>query len=68
MDYLHCRLRIPIPIRTTNQMSILYYATDVYHTYYAELFTLYGVRYRFPYQLLSTEQDWDWNRDRNLHL
>ena len=53
------RTRIPIPIRTTNRMSILY-------RYYAELFTLHGVNLGSHNQL--SVQEWNWNRDRNLHL
>ena len=47
MAYLQCHIRIPIsvPIRTPNPMATLYYA---------ELFTLNGVRFRFQSQLRTT--------------
>ena len=38
MAYLHCRVRIPIPIRTANKIATLYYV---------HLFTLHRVGFRF---------------------
>ena len=46
MAYLHCRMRISIPVPTLNhQMATLYYV---------ELFILHGVGFTLPCQLLST--------------
>ena len=45
MAYLHCRIPIPIPTRTAIQMATLYHV---------ELFTLPGLRFRFPSQLPTT--------------
>ena len=44
MAFLHCWIRIPIPILTANQMVILFYA---------ELFILHRIAFRFQYEFVG---------------
>ena len=59
MAYLHCRIRIliPIRIRTVNQMTALHYA---------EVFTMHGVKFKF--QSYCHLKEWNRDRDQNRNL
>ena len=52
MTYVHLRRRIGIQTRTPNPMAALYYA---------DIFTLHGVRFRLQFQQLTTGMGSDWN-------